>query len=134
NISTPDLLYVVLAGSPGLETSKILTDPSSRARINAKGDELVSRVIESPTIDTFVDCSREFSNEIGLKTPRIEKAIDELDKAGLSNSSMVMLGDSVFCLCDESESSKAEGILSRYWKTSEVFVTRVEPDGGRLLE
>jgi pantoate kinase len=134
NISTPDLLYVVLAGSPGLETSKILTNPSSRARINAKGDELVSRIIESPTIDTFVDCSREFSNEIGLKTPRIEKAIDELDKAGLSNSSMVMLGDSVFCLCDEGESSKAERILSRYWKTSEVFVTRVEPVGGRLLE
>lgn len=134
NISHPDSLRAVLAGAPGLKTSEILTNPTSRNRINTIGDELVGRIIDNPTIETFIECSREFSNEIGLKTTRVEQALEDLKKAGLVNSSMVMLGDSVFCFCDEGESSVAQSILSKYWDTSEVSVTKIAPEGGRLLK
>jgi pantoate kinase len=134
NISCPDSLRAVLAGAPGLKTSEILTNPTSRERINTIGDELVGRIIDNPTIETFIECSREFSNEIGLKTGRVEQTLEDLKRAGLVNSSMVMLGDSVFCLCDERESSVAQRILSKYWDISEVSVTKIAPEGGRLLK
>jgi pantoate kinase len=134
NIAHQDSLRAVLAGAPGLETSEILTSPTTRERINSIGDGLVARIISNPTIDTFVECSREFSEEIGLETARVEQALDDLEKAGLVNSSMVMLGDSVFCLCDENESSIAQVILSKYWDLSEVSVTGIAPEGGRLLK
>jgi pantoate kinase len=134
NISHPDSLRAVLAGAPGLKTSEILTNPTSRERINTIGDELVERIIDNPTIETFIECSSEFSNEIGLKTNRVEQTLEDLKKAGLVNSSMVMLGDSVFCLCDERESSVAQRILSKYWDISEVSVTKIAPEGGRLLK
>jgi len=126
-------MNVVLAGASGLETSEVLTNPESRERINAIGDELVGRIIANPTIEAFVECSREFSNQIGLKTPRVERALEDLKKNNLVNSSMVMLGDSVFCLCDADESGVASRILSRYWNESEVSVTKIAPEGGRLL-
>ncbi|MFW9962651.1 MAG: pantoate kinase [Candidatus Sifarchaeia archaeon] len=133
SIEYEDSMQVVLAGSSGLETSKVLTNPSSRARINSIGDTLVSRIIDDPRIETLVDCSREFSEKIGLRTTRVEQALADLDDAGLSNSSMVMLGDSVFCFCSEPEEKVAHEILLKYWNNSEVFLTNIAPDGGRLL-
>ncbi|MBY8998497.1 MAG: hypothetical protein KGD60_12265 [Candidatus Thorarchaeota archaeon] len=134
NIAYQDSLRVVLAGASGRKTSEVLTSPSTRERINAIGDKLVTRIINSPTIETFVECSREFSEEIGLKTTRIEQALDDLEKIGLVDSSMVMLGDSVFCFCDENESGMAQDILSKHWDISEVSVTEIAPEGGRLLK
>jgi pantoate kinase len=134
NILYLDSLRAVLAGAPGLKTAEVLTDPETRNQINSIGDHLVERIIADPTIETFVECSRAFSDEIGLKTQRVENALDELERAGLVDSSMVMLGDSVFCLCEESDSFVAQRILSKYWNPEEVSVNEIAPEGGRLLE
>ncbi|MHA3963358.1 MAG: pantoate kinase [Candidatus Thorarchaeota archaeon SMTZ1-45] len=132
-IEHQDALQAVLAGAPGLETSKVLTNPSSRARINSIGDRLVSRIIDDPRIEILIECSREFSEKIGLRTTRVEQALANLDNVGLFNSSMVMLGDSVFCFCYEQETKIAQEILLQYWNNSEVFVSKIAPEGGRLL-
>ena len=134
NVLYLDSLRAVLAGAPGLKTADVLTDPKTREQINAIGDHLVERIIADSTIETFVECSRAFSGEIGLKTQRVEEALDELERAGLVDSSMVMLGDSVFCLCEETDAYVAQRILSKYWNTSEVSVAEIAPEGGRLLQ
>ena len=134
NILYLNSLRAVLAGAPGLKTAEVLTDPDSREQINSIGDHLVERIIADPTIETFVECSRAFSDEIGLKTQRVENALDDLERAGLVDSSMVMLGDSVFCLCEENDSFVAQRILSKYWEPEQVSVSKIAPEGGRLLE
>jgi pantoate kinase len=126
-------LNVVLAGAPGLETSEVLTNPERRGCINAAGDSLISTLVENPTFDSFIHCAREFSGRIGLETERVAAALLDLEKEGLVNSSMVMLGDSVFCFCDSSATSTATGILRRHYHQSEVFVTQVSEQGGRLV-
>jgi pantoate kinase len=133
NIPTSDSQAVVLAGSPGLKTRDVLTNAENRARINSVGDDLVSQIIETPSIETFISCSREFTKAIGLSTSRVKAALRDLDNAGLNHSSMVMLGDSVFCFCNESESQVAVDLLSKYWTTSEIQVTKISQEGGRLI-
>ena len=133
NIAYQDDLHIVLAGAPGLKTSDVLTNPTTRDRINEIGDGLITRIINNPTIETFVECSQQFSEEIGLKTARVEQALEDLRKSGFVNSSMVMLGDSVFCFCDADESIIVHEILMKYWDTSEVIITNIDPEGGRLL-
>lgn len=134
NITFPDSLRVVLAGASGLKTADVLTNPTTRKSINEIGDELVARIIDNPTIETFVECSRKFSDEIGLETQRVKSSLVDLDAEGLVNSSMVMLGDSVFCLCDKSETDTAQEILSKYWDATNVSVSSIAPHGGRLIE
>ena len=66
-------------------------------------------------------------------TPRVKLALQDLDDIGLHQSSMVMLGDAVFCFCDEPEVLQAKGILSKYWFESEIMETSLTNSGGRLL-
>ena len=133
NIPSSENQIVVLAGATGLQTRNVLTNPASRERINTVGDRLVERIIESPSIETFVSCSREFTNAIGLATDRVNAALQDLDHSELNLSSMVMLGDSVFCFCNEAQSETVVNILTKYWDQSQVQVTCVSEKGGRLV-
>lgn len=124
---------VVLAGAPGLKTHDVLTNPKNRARINTAGDDLVRQIIDNPSIETFISCSREFTEYIGLSTDRVKASLRDLDDSGLNQSSMVMLGDSVFCFCDGQHSQSAVEILNKYWDESQIQTTNVSEKGGRLV-
>ncbi len=132
NIASPSL-QVVLAGSPGLETSQVLSDPINRKMINEAGDRIIAQLISEPTFENFINYSREFAKHIGLMTKRIDAALTDLDKNGLTNSSMVMLGDSVFCFCRSNEVDRARAILKQYWRPDEIMITSIERDGGRAI-
>ncbi len=133
NMSSSNMPHVVLAGAAGLETRNFLTDTSWRARINSFGGALIKRVVSNPTVETFVACSREFANETGLMTERVESALEDLSSRGLGDSSMVMLGDSVFCLCAKSDIALAVKTLSDHWNTSEVMSTSIASQGAGLI-
>ncbi|MGV9169844.1 MAG: pantoate kinase [Promethearchaeia archaeon] len=123
--------HVVLAGSSGLETEKILTDSNHRERINATGQRLVKQIISDPTVDRFVSCSQQFSDAVGLVTSRVQAALSDLKSAGLDRSGMVMLGDSVFCLCEQNWRT-ARRILEEHWTDEHIIVTSISSHGGRL--
>jgi pantoate kinase len=128
-----DPLPVVLAGASGLRTHDVLTNVERRMRINSTADRLIEKMIENQDMATFISCSRKFSSSIGLATKRVTQAIQDLDSIGLSQSSMVMLGDSVFCFCEGSEIQQATDILCRFWDKSQVMTTAVSEKGGRLV-
>jgi pantoate kinase len=130
----PDTDYhVVLAGGTGLLTSEILTNETHRMRINQVADTLISNLLETPTVDNFVNSSRHFSSEIGLESDRIISTLDQLDAQGIK-SGMVMLGDSIFCLCKNiTEVKTAHGIVSKSWNRDDIITTTIEELGGRLL-
>jgi len=133
HIDHRDSQCVVLAGAPGLKTHDVLTNPESRQKINSVGDQLIERIIGNPNLDTFISCSRVFTESIGLATKRVLQAIHELDSAGFKHSSMVMLGDSVFCFCDEIDTDSVTDILERYWERTQITVTTISDMGGRLV-
>ena len=128
-----DSLRVVLAGSSGLETREVLTNPQTRERINIAGDRLLSELIAEPTFDKFIRCAREFSTSVGLETQRVATCLSELDTEGFQSSSMVMLGDSVFCFCEASDTKTVGSILTNHWNESEIMVTEISREGGRLM-
>jgi pantoate kinase len=125
---------VVLAGAPGLETKSVLTNSEHRKRIINVADELMKELTSNPTIDGFVSYSKQFARSIGLMTSRVKSALNELETFNLSDSSMVMLGDSLFCLCSDDDSDQAAEILSRYWNSDQVQVTGISEEGGRLMQ
>ena len=133
NITVDEPFTVILAGTHGIETKAILTDPASRKQINRYGEELVTTLIEDPSLEHIVQHSRSFAESTGLMTDRVRGALPELDLLELSNSSMVMLGDSVFCICQDDEVSASQKTLQKYWQTSEILTTSLETEGGRLV-
>ncbi|TFG14001.1 GHMP kinase [Candidatus Thorarchaeota archaeon] len=124
---------VVLAGSTGLETKSVLSNEGYRRRINERGSQLVGGMRDRPTCEQFIKASRDFAHFTGLMSDRIDAALSELDNANLKNSSMVMLGDSLFCLCSQSDVDRARNILTDYWMPEEMLVTTIANRGGGIL-
>ena len=133
NFSHTEPMDVILAGNSGLETRDVLTTPEWRSRINEVGERLVKRISTNPTFESFIECSRVFAEATGLMSNKVASALNDLEKNGFEYSSMVMLGDSVFCFCESPETEGAIDILSRYWNSSDSIVTHVTESGGRLI-
>jgi pantoate kinase len=125
-------LNVVLVGKPGIETREILTDSVHRRKINEVGAQLVEQLTSNPTLSNFIKYSRHFAKVTGLMSDTVSSALNDLDKNGFEQSSMVMLGDSVFCFCRTEETETALEILSSYWNRSDSITTQVTEIGGRL--
>ncbi|MBD3406713.1 MAG: pantothenate kinase [Candidatus Lokiarchaeota archaeon] len=133
NIPTSSDFSVVLAGGTGLDTSKILTNSDQRDKINRVGENLVKKIIDSPKLDTFIQCSQEFAFSTDLANKRIRQALQHLEESGFEKSGMVMLGNSVFCFCTKKQTDEVSKILSRHWNANEIFVTGIDQIGGRVL-
>jgi pantoate kinase len=127
-------MQVALAGGHGLKAKRAaLVDSDWHERINRVAGDLVEEMKANPSISRFIDCSRRFADTTGLATKRVRSTLKRLDSIGLDQSGMVMLGDSVFCFCDEENSSAATEILSQEWSKNEVMVTTVAGKGGHVL-
>ncbi|MFX1441047.1 MAG: pantoate kinase [Promethearchaeota archaeon] len=132
-IPVEESLDIVLAGAPGLDTKSVLTNKEHRGHIIKVADELMEELVTNPTFESIIHYSKQFAHSIGLMTPKVQSALDELEAVGLNDSSMVMLGDSIFCICRNDESGQAIGILSNIWDPNQVQLTGISEDGGRLV-
>ncbi|RQG90144.1 sugar kinase [Natrarchaeobius halalkaliphilus] len=63
--------------------------------VTAAGKQALSRVVEEPTLLSFIYASRVFAREAGLLTDRVKTTIDDVSDAG-GQASMAMLGETVF--------------------------------------
>jgi pantoate kinase len=61
------------------------------------GETALSRVVEEPTLSSFMYASRAFAREAALLTPAVREAIQAVSEAG-GQASMAMLGETVFAL------------------------------------
>jgi len=68
------------------------TDPISQA-----GKQALSRVVQEPTLASFVYASRAFAREADLLTPRVGDVVTDVADAG-GEAAMAMLGETVFAL------------------------------------
>ena len=61
------------------------------------GKRALSRVVEEPTMDSFMRASRQFAREAELLTPEIRDVVLDVNEAD-GQASMAMLGETVFAL------------------------------------
>ncbi len=133
NVDYPQNASIVLAGSTSPALKRVLTTPESKRRINRASEGLVDRLIEHPTLDNIIEASKQFASEADLETPRIKRVLAELSSSGFDMASMVMLGDSVFCICSSNDTSSVTASLRSYWSSDEILVTSFSSTGGRVL-
>lgn len=84
--------YLVLGS---LSTDDILSGNTDD--ITMAGTQALSQVVSNPTIETFMQASRQFSRESGLLTAEVESVITDVSEAG-GDAAMAMLGETVFAL------------------------------------
>ncbi|RXK48585.1 pantoate kinase [Halorientalis pallida] len=90
--------------------------------LDRAGKRSLSRVVEEPTLSSFMRASRQFAREAELLTPEVREVILDVNEAG-GDASMAMLGKTVF--------STDGGLSAAGYDPS---TCRIDPTGARLLE
>ena len=85
-----DKLSIAVFGEP-LSTGSVLNDKKTSDKLRKFGSSCVNEFIEKSSVDVLFDLSRRFSDEIGLETPVMKKALKKLPRGA-----MCMLGHSIF--------------------------------------
>ena len=78
-----------------LSTADVLSGETEQ--LSAAGKQALSRVVEEPTLLSFMYASRLFAREAGLLTEQVARTIGDVTEAD-GQASMAMLGETVFAL------------------------------------
>ncbi|WP_247002066.1 pantoate kinase [Halosolutus gelatinilyticus] len=78
-----------------LSTAEVLSGETDR--LSAAGTEALSRIVEEPTLRSFMYASRRFARETGLLTEDVKGTIEDVIAVD-GQASMAMLGETVFAL------------------------------------
>ncbi|WP_049927661.1 pantoate kinase [Halopiger goleimassiliensis] len=78
-----------------LSTEAVLSGDTET--LTAAGDRALARVVEEPTLTSFMVASRRFAREAGLLTDRVTATLEDVAAAD-GQASMAMLGETVFAL------------------------------------
>jgi len=109
--------------------TRVLGNESISARVNKCGRGLVSRFTKRPREEAFVELSRAFSKCVSLSSPRLKLAIRRLEVEGFLPS-MMMLGESLFCLVDRESVGRTRDAFSK--AGMKPVVSRISYRGARL--
>jgi pantoate kinase len=114
-----------------LSTSKYLTSPEIRSRINRFGGKLVDELVEASTIISFMRLSRQFAEHVGLITERVRNILDAADEAGVV-CSMPMFGECAFTITDEDRLERIVQVFRKDGSGGHTLVSKVDHEGARL--
>ena len=103
-----------------LSTQAVLTDRPEE--ITAAGARALETLQSEPTRERFMETASQFSEEVGLSTPRIRSILEAVERAG-GIASMAMLGETVFAFGHDLSDAGYE-----------PTVTHIEPGGARVCE
>jgi pantoate kinase len=103
-----------------LSTETVLSGDTDR--LSAAGEDALDELLAEPTVDQFINTSREFAADAGLLTDDVSEAISAVETAG-GQAAMAMLGRTVFAI--------GTGLSDAGYEPS---VCRVDTAGGRLAD
>ena len=114
-------------------TRKVLASDKVRRRVNNCGRETVDRILVDPSLENFMQASKEFARNAGFTTPVTEKLIDLAEKAGAIGAAQNMVGEAVHALTTVSMAPKIVEVFKRVLPPRNILTARVDVRGARLL-
>ncbi|NYT01581.1 MAG: GHMP kinase [Methanosarcinales archaeon] len=101
----PTRVYCLVRGP--MSTSQVLSDPEVMREVNRAGERAVKELLARPTLEEFMRLSARFARESGLARDWMLDAMEAVEARG-GQASMIMLGDSLFAVGEESEEALRE--------------------------
>jgi len=129
-LTLPSSLRIVSATFGPISTRRVLADHYLKKTINDCGRALIEGFLQDVSYSNFMSISRRFSSCLGLISSRLRRAMNTLDSSGFS-CSMMMLGESLFCLLPHEDVSPVEEIFRSNELTPAT--SKVARSGARLI-
>ena len=115
-----------------ISTREALSDPVLRRRINDLGGNFVDEIKGDLGSSRFMELSREFTDYVGITTPRLKVVLDAADKAGVP-CSMAMFGEALFSLVEKDEAGRVAEFYREAVPDQSFRALSIDERGARLL-
>jgi pantoate kinase len=102
-------------------------------RYDALARNTLKAINVHPTLPVFLKESRKFGKKTGFETPRISRLISTVISAGAIGAAQNMIGEAVHAVVEESKTASVLKVVRAEFPTAKAFVSRLEPEGVRLL-
>jgi pantoate kinase len=115
-----------------ISTREALSDMDLRRRINDLGGNFVDEIRGNLGPSRFMELSREFTDYVGIVTPRLKAVLDAADGAGVP-CSMAMFGEALFSLVEKDEAGGVAEFYREIVPGRKVGPMSIDERGARLL-
>lgn len=117
-----DPLYVICKAFGELDTATIIKDPKKKEMINHIGSGMLQRLISDPSPGNFMGLSYEFAKKTKLLTENVKENL-EMIEGEVIGASMAMLGDTLFSLSKEPDTSLDNPIIAEVDSRGARFIS-----------
>lgn len=107
-----DDLYIISKTFGEIKTSDIIEDPVYKRKINQMGHDLLQKLIKKPEPGEFMELSRQFAEKTGLMSRKVKEMVNLFDDE-TTGASMAMLGNTVFALSENKDTSIKDPIIAK---------------------
>lgn len=128
SLSKPSKIVTATFGP--IATSRLLRSDLFQRQVNRCGKRLVENLDKNRLEASFMELSVEFSYCLNLMSHQLRRLIDRLNSIGFK-SSMVMLGESLFCLTSSEEVEQVATMVNSQGLTPTV--SSIARSGAHLL-
>lgn len=104
-------LYVICKAFGEIDTATIIKDPMKMEMINSIGSGMLKRLLSDPSPEKFMQLSYEFADKTKLLTMNVKESFETIE-GDVIGASMAMLGDTIFALSKEPDTSLDDSIIA----------------------
>lgn len=126
--------YRIVAGMfRPLPTKKVLASQAIRRRVNKCGRETVDKILACPSLENFLQTSKEFAVKSGFATGRVMKLIELAEKAGAVGAAQNMVGEAVHAVTTV---ENMDGVIQAFKKVlpqEKIFSGKIDFQSVRLV-
>jgi pantoate kinase len=120
----------IICGSLGMiHTKSILTDPVLSPKIKEAGKKALIRLIQVPTIKTFIVESIKFVEDTEilekLHLDDVKELTNNLNKLGIIGASMNQLGRSVYAICKKCNEKRVLDVFDSFKPEIKILTTTI---------
>jgi pantoate kinase len=126
--------YYIVAGvfEPRL-TSEFLKSTKKRKIINDIAQKTLEKILAKPSLECFLQSSREFAEKTGLATKRVVKLMDAAEKAGALGAAQNMLGEAVHALVEKDRLESVLAAFEKIFPPDKIVVAEISLSGAQLV-
>ena len=129
----PNLKIVAGSFAP-IEKRGIILSPEWKKTANRLGQETMKKILCDPSLRNFLGACKDFALNLGLMSERVKQLISEAEEAGAIGATQNMIGEAVHAVTAIENSGAVYDAFKRHLPRSEIIVSDIDFQGGRIIE
>ncbi len=126
--------YVTVAGIfKSVSKESVLSSPEKREGVNRFGKKTLAKILDDPSLENFLDCCWQFSQDAGFATESVSQLVNLAKKAGAVGAAQNMVGEAVHAVVLEENATGVVEAFKQVLPKERIIVSKLDFQGARLV-